>query len=168
MLNCYDEPPEEYITLHVLPISQSGNRLINYLSTGTVPCILFSKLIERKVPHIVIRLLVHWYSSQTFAIKRNNVLSDPFAVSNSVQQGSVLFPAFFSVCIDSLNVELSASSTGCSFNSKSFNHLVYANDTVLLDPSPKALQSLINICVNFTNKDGLVYCEQKTRFMPFI
>ena len=39
------------------------------------------------------------------------------------------------------------------------------NDTVLLAPSPKALQSLINICVSFANNHGLVYNEQKTKFM---
>ena len=35
--------------------------------------VLFSKLIEQKVPHIVIRLLVYWYTSQTFVIRRNNI-----------------------------------------------------------------------------------------------
>ena len=41
--------------------------------------ILFSKLFERKVLHIVIRLLVYWYSTQTFTIRWNNVLSDHIA-----------------------------------------------------------------------------------------
>ena len=50
-------------------------------------------------------------------------------------------------------------------NSKCFNHLVYADDTVLLVSSPKALQNLINICVNFAEKHGLVYNERKTKFM---
>ena len=43
--------------------------------------------------------------------------------------------------------------------------LIYADDTVLLAPSPKALQNLINICVNFAEKHGLVYNERKTKFM---
>ena len=66
--------------------------------------------------------------------------------------GSVLSPTLFSIYLDSLSVKLSASGVGCTFNSKCFNHLVYADDTVLLAPSPKALQqSLINICVLFAN-----------------
>ena len=36
---------------------------------------------------------------------------------------------------------------------------------VLLAPSPKALQNLLNICVNFAEKHGLVYNERKTKFM---
>ena len=43
--------------------------------------------------------------------------------------------------------------------------IIYADDTVLLAPSPKALQNLINICVNFAEKHGLVYNERKTKFM---
>ena len=86
--------------------------------------ILFSKLVERKVPHIVIRLLVYWYSTQTFTIRCNNVLSDPFTVSNGVQQGSTLSPTLLSEYIDSLSTELSASSVGCTFSAKRFNHLV--------------------------------------------
>ena len=93
------------------------------------------------------------------------MLSDPFTVANGVRQGSILSPTLFSIYLDSLSVKLSASGVGCTFNSKNFNHLVYADDTVLLAPSPKALQSLINICVSFANNHGLVYNEQKTKFM---
>ena len=62
----------------------------------------------------------YWYSAQTFAIWWNNVLSDPFYVSNGVRQGSILSPTLFSVYIDSLSIELSASSVGCTFNLKMF------------------------------------------------
>ena len=75
-------------------------------------------------------------------------------------------PTLFSVglYIDSLRIELSASSVGFTFNSKS-NHVVYADDRVFLAPSPKALQNLLNICVNFAKKHGLVYNERTTKFM---
>ena len=68
--------------------------------------ILFSKLVEGKVPHIVIRLLAYWYTgtSQTFVIRWNNVLSDPFTVSNDVRQGNILSPTLFSIFLDSLSV----------------------------------------------------------------
>ena len=92
-------------------------------------------------------------------------MSDPFTASNGLRQGSILSPTLFSAYIDSLSIELYASSVGCTLNTKCFNHLIYADDTVLLAPSPKALQNLINICVNFAEKHGLVYNERKTKFM---
>ena len=92
-------------------------------------------------------------------------MSDPFTVSNGVRQGIILSPTLFSIYLDSLSVELSASGVGCTFNSKCFNHLVYVYDTVLLAPSPKAIQSLTNICVSFANNHGLAYNEQKTKSM---
>ena len=114
--------------------------LVHLIVCHIVYC--FSKLIERRVSHIVIRLLAYWYTSQTFVIGWNNILSDPFTVSNGVRQGSILSPTLFSIYLDSLSVKLSESGVGCTFNSKCFNHLVYADDTVLLAPSLKLCKVL--------------------------
>ena len=42
---------------------------------------------------------------------------------------------------------------------------LYADDTVLLAPSPKALQMLIDICVPFGIENDIVYNEEKTKCM---
>ena len=84
---------------------------------------------------------------------------------NGVRQGSVLSPTLFNVYIDSLSLKLSQSNIGCKLNSQFYNHLVYADDTVLLAPSPTALQKLINICTDFARCHGLVYNEEKTKYM---
>ena len=46
-----------------------------------------------------------------------------------------------------------------------FNHLLYADDCVLLAPSPRALQLLIDICCNFTVENDLVFNQRKTKSM---
>ena len=46
-----------------------------------------------------------------------------------------------------------------------FNHLVYADDTVLLVPSPTSLQKLIDICFAFADSHCLVYNKKKTKYM---
>ena len=127
--------------------------------------LLFSKLIDRNVPQLIVRLLMYWYSSQTFVIRWGHHYSDCFMVSNGVRQGSVLSPTLFNVYIDILSLKLSQSCIGCTFNSQCYNHLVYADDTVLLAPSPTALQKLINICTDFAYCHGLVYNEEKTKYM---
>ena len=45
------------------------------------------------------------------------------------------------------------------------NHLIYADDTVLLAPSPKALQILIGLCVAFGIENDIVYNKEKTKCM---
>ena len=127
--------------------------------------LLFDKLRKRNVPHIIVRLLVFWYTSQTFVVRWCNEFSQSFNVSNGVRQGSILSPTLFNVYIDCLSKELLNAKFGCIFNGSCFNHLVYADDTVLLAPSPTALQKLINICINFAHSHSLLYNEKKTKYM---
>ena len=125
-------------------------------------CNLFSKLMSRKLPKIVVRLLFNWYCTQMFTIKWGSTYSDPFTVTNGVRQGGVLSPALFNVYIDDLSVKLNKLSTGCNMNNVSFNHLVYADDTVLLAPSPSALQELLNCCEEYSKTCGIIYNVKKT------
>ena len=127
--------------------------------------LLFSKITERGIPHIIVRLLMYWYATQTFVIRWGSVTSESFTVSNGVRQGSILSPTFFNVYIDCLSLELSQLKIGCMLNSTCINHLVYADDTVLLAPSPTALQKLIDRCADFANRHGLIYNEIKTKYM---
>ena len=42
---------------------------------------------------------------------------------------------------------------------------MYADDCVLLAPSPRALQSLIDVCCNFAVENDLVFNQRKTKSM---
>ena len=42
---------------------------------------------------------------------------------------------------------------------------IYANDTVLLAPAPKAFQTLIDICVSFDTENDVIYNEEKTQLV---
>ena len=86
-------------------------------------------------------------------------------MSNGVRQGSILSPTLFNVYIDCLTKDLSNAKVGCFINGKCFNHLVYADDTVLLAPSPTALQKLINVCTKFAESHCLIYGLKKTKYM---
>ena len=55
--------------------------------------------------------------------------------------------------------------TGCNINGVSSNHLVYADDTVILAPSPSALQELIDCCGKFAQEHDILYNVKKTKIL---
>ena len=128
---------------------------------------LFDKLLKRGMPKLLVRLLFYWYKSQTFSVVCNNVMSSPFTVSNGVRQGGVLSPILFNIFIDDLSDILCATKLGCYLNDTCFNHICYADDAVLLAPSPEALQLLINKCQDFACNNDMIYNVKKSVIMAF-
>ena len=47
------------------------------------------------------------------------------------------------------------------------NHLAYADDVVLLAPSARALQALLNVCNTYAMKNNVIYNTEKTKCMVF-
>lgn len=126
---------------------------------------LFAKLLKRGLPNIIVRLLCFWYTTQTFVVKWQDTISSSFTVSNGVRQGGVLSPYLYNIFIDELSILLNNSFTGCVINSTFINHLFYADDSVILAPSPTALQRLINVCETYANNNDIQYNVEKTRCM---
>ena len=130
---------------------------------------LFKKLLDRKIPCVIIRLLLVWYRTQKFLVKWCDVLSGPFRVSNGVRQGGILSPMLFNVFIDELSSRLAKCRSGCYINNVCLNHLFYADDAVLLCPSPAALQYLIDICDKYAKDNDMIFNTKKsvcTRIVP--
>jgi hypothetical protein len=83
-------------------------------------------------------------------------------------QGGVLSPILFNVYIDTLSASLSSSQVGCSIGATYLNHLFYADDLVLLSPSPKGLQKLVDLCCVLSNSHSIVFNPKKTVCMSFL
>ena len=129
---------------------------------------LFKKLLGRHMPAIIVRILQTWYRTQTFVIKWNDCISSDFSVSNGVRQGGILSPMLFNVFIDDLSVILRHALYGCYINGECFNHIVYADDTVLIATSPVALQNMIDMCAEYFDKHSLVVNMKKTKCMSVL
>ena len=100
---------------------------------------LFRKLLDRKTPVLLVRILLFWYTKQTMCVKWGNCMSDYFYVSNGVRQGRILSPKLYSVYVDDLSDYLVKCQIGCQIDNVCVNHVMYADDICLMAPSPAAL-----------------------------
>ena len=100
---------------------------------------LFKKLIDRGMPDVFVRLLVYWYRTQNACVRWSTACSEMFTVSNGVRQGGILSPLFFNVYMDGLSDILCKTECGCTMGGRMINHLMYADDVVILSPSAKGL-----------------------------
>ena len=126
---------------------------------------LFKKLLKRGLPNIIVRLFHVWYMTQLFFVKWGFALSAGFHVSNGVRQGSIISPIFFNIYVDDLSNTLTNTRCGCNLNGINYNHLLYADDTVLIAPSPSALQKLVTVCEHYASFNEISYNPKKSKVM---
>ena len=126
---------------------------------------LFTKLRQRGVPCIIVRILAYWYAEQSMQVKWGSCLSTPFTVSNGVRQGGLLSPAFFNLYMDDLSVQLSQCRTGCMIGNTLVNHFMYADDLAIISPSSAGFQQLLNICTVYGVQNDVKYNAKKSVVM---
>ena len=128
---------------------------------------LFDKLLRRGMDRSVVRLLVSWRESQRYHVLWGKALSEGFSVTNGVRQGGILSPYLFNVYTDHLSDILDRSGVGCHYLG-SVNHLYYADDMVLLAPTPHGLQKMVDICAEYAEYHDILFNTKKSVCMAII
>ena len=62
-------------------------------------------------------------------------------MTNGVKQGGILSPVLFNLYMDGLSKRLTMCRTGCMVGERLLNHLMYADDLVIMTPSQLAFSS---------------------------
>ena len=124
--------------------------------------VLFDKLIKRGVPSYLVRILCYWYSNQKMSVRWGSIMSDSFNVSNGVRQGGILSPYLFNIYMDDLSYKLRKKYAGCKIANLIINHLFYADDLVLLCPSYRGMQELLETCEKYASENDIIFNTKKS------
>ena len=84
-----------------------------------------------------------------------------------VRQGGILSPYLFNVYVDDLSVKLNSCHVGCYYSGVCINHLMYADDLVIMSPSVAGLYQLIHICETFGLSHDVLFNNKKSTIMSF-
>jgi len=124
--------------------------------------LFFNMLLDDGISPAMVHLLAYWYSHQEMCVRWNSVLSTCFTIGNSTRQGGVLSPYLFSRYMRGMIHSIANRTVGCNIGNMSVNILAYADDIVLLSPSWRGLQLLIDtlfLCVKDIN---MLFNDRKT------
>ena len=129
---------------------------------------LFRKLSDRGIPRYLLRILIFWYTNQTMQIRWGSKISDKFCTTNGVRQGSILSPHLFKVYVDDLSVTLNSLKIGCYISDFIINHIMYADDIVLISPSSAGLDILLKFCNQYGIQNDIKFNSKKSAILPFL
>ena len=106
---------------------------------------LVNRLVNIGIPELFISNIRYIYSNQLVKVCYNDFYSNEWLICNGVRQGGVLSGLLFNIYIDEILNKISNLRIGCRLGINSSNIIAYADDIVVLAPSPSSLQVLMNI-----------------------
>ena len=119
---------------------------------------LFTSLLQRGVPAIVVRVLCFSYQERLAWIRwGRRTTSDSFKIKNGTRQGSVASPSFWCVYLDPLFSRLRKAGWGCTVAGVWCGVVGYADDLILLAPSRHAAQKMLIECSDFAQQNNIMF-----------
>ena len=108
--------------------------------------------------------LVAIYNKTLCSVIINNEYGIWFNTKTGVKQGDSLSPLLFSLYVNELTFALNEAGLGVPFGNESVSILLYADDIVLLAPSPENLQLMLDIVYDWRRKFRMTVNNEKNKY----
>jgi hypothetical protein len=128
---------------------------------------LYLKMKKKDILLSAIILLRIYYDKLAAKIKINDILSTTFNLRRGVKQGGFLSGTLFNFFINDLIEECHRAGVGAVYIDLIVAILVFCDDICLLSISESEMQSLLNICDNFSKKWAIEFNPSKSKFIVF-
>ena len=106
---------------------------------------LFIKLMNKKCPLVLIKILDCWYVKNWACVKWGKYVSPFVMLATGTRQGGITSPYLFAAFINDVIVKLQKSTLGCYIRNLCFNAFMFADDLPLLSISVADMQNMVNI-----------------------
>ena len=128
---------------------------------------LLKILQEMGIPDHLTYLLRNLSEGKEATVRNRYEATDLFQIGKGVRQGCILLPCLFNLYAEYImrNAGLEEAQAGIKIDGRNNNNLRYADDTTLMAESKEELKSLLMKVKEESEKVGLKFNIQKTKFM---
>ncbi|CAF0930523.1 unnamed protein product [Brachionus calyciflorus] len=128
---------------------------------------LWKELILKKLSRHLIISIIKYYDIAVMLVNNNNNFSILFKTEKGVRQGGKASPKLFSIYTEKFLERISNSDLGVKFNSIKIDILAYADDLLLISPTKKGLQDMLDIISKIGKELEIKFNPNKTVYVIF-
>lgn len=128
--------------------------------------VMFKKLLDKNLPKTIIQFLIAFYLQSDASVLYNGNKSKSFDLSQGVKQGSLLSPYLYNIYTETLLDILKETNAGTVLpDGTKTSVIAFADDLLLMSPTLRGLQMLINKCLSYGKTHNISFNHIKTQFV---